>query len=103
MVSTVRFIHSWGGGGSKHIALIINISMNVLGELRIPDCLDDIYYLRECVCYSLEGRLIDLITISSYHNITSERETRLRKLFPMSDVPRPFCFHGKKVIYFLNF
>jgi len=76
--------------------------MNVVGEFQIPNCLDDIYYHRECVCYSLEGRLVDLITISSYHNMSSEREIRLKHLFPMVDVPRPFRFHGKKVIYFLG-
>ncbi|KDR22169.1 Cytosolic carboxypeptidase-like protein 5, partial [Zootermopsis nevadensis] len=69
------------------------------GEFQAPNCLDDVYYHRECVCYSLEGRLIDLITISSYHNMSSERETRLRHLFPMSDVPRPFRFYGKKVVF----
>lgn len=80
----------------------MKILMNVLGEFRIPNCLDDIYYHRECVCCSLEGRQVDLITISSFHNMSSERETRLKNLFPMSDVPRPFCFHGKKVIYFFE-
>ncbi|XP_023718952.1 cytosolic carboxypeptidase-like protein 5 isoform X1 [Cryptotermes secundus] len=72
---------------------------NPPGEFRIPNCLDDIYYHRECVCYSLEGRHVDLITISSFHNMSSERETRLKNLFPMSDVPRPFCFHRKKVVF----
>jgi hypothetical protein len=72
--------------------------MNVVGEFRKPNCLDDIYYHRECVCYSLEGRLVDLITVSSYHNMSLERETRLKHLFPVSEVPRPFRFYGKKVI-----
>lgn len=58
---------------------------------------DDIYYARECLCHSLEGRKVDLITISSYHNISSEREIRLQNLFPEDDVARPFRFVGKKV------
>uniref|UniRef100_A0A1B6BZZ5 Cytosolic carboxypeptidase-like protein 5 n=1 Tax=Clastoptera arizonana TaxID=38151 RepID=A0A1B6BZZ5_9HEMI len=61
--------------------------------------LDDIYYHREVVCYSLEGRRIDLLTISSHHNITSVREPRLAHLFPNSSVPRPFQFVEKKVIF----
>ncbi|XP_047098849.1 cytosolic carboxypeptidase-like protein 5 [Schistocerca piceifrons] len=61
--------------------------------------LDDIYYHRECVCYSLERRRIDLITISSYHNISLEREPRLRHLFPEINVPRPFKFLEKKVVF----
>ncbi|GJQ82574.1 hypothetical protein Trydic_g13026 [Trypoxylus dichotomus] len=60
---------------------------------------DDIYYVRECLCYSLEGRRIDLITISSYHNISAERESRLKDLFPEENKPRPFRFIGKKIIF----
>lgn len=61
---------------------------------------DDIYYMRECVCQSLEGRRVDLITISSYHNITAEREVRLKNLFPEQNKLRPFKFIGKKVSLF---
>ncbi|KAJ9589715.1 hypothetical protein L9F63_017087 [Diploptera punctata] len=68
-------------------------------EFRHPVSPDEIYYHRECVCYSLEGRMIDLITISSYHNISSEREPRLKNLFPMTDIPRPFRFMSKKVVF----
>jgi hypothetical protein len=85
-----------------HYFQCVQILMNVVGEFQTPNCLDDIYYHRECVCYSLEGRLVDLITISSYHNMSSEREIRLKHLFPMVDVPRPFRFLGKKVIYCLG-
>lgn len=60
---------------------------------------DDIYYYREVLCFSLDGRRVDLITISSYHNISTERETRLKNLFPEQHVPRPFRFIGKKVIF----
>lgn len=67
-----------------------------------PVCDDDIYYVRETVCRSLEGRATDLITISSFHGITKERETRLKNLF-MDNVPRPYKFVGKKVSnYFKN-
>lgn len=58
---------------------------------------DDIYYARECVCYTLEGRRVDLITITSYHNISAEREARLKNLFPNDNIARPFRFVGKKV------
>ncbi|CAG2062432.1 unnamed protein product [Timema podura] len=60
---------------------------------------DEIYFHRECVCYSLEGRRVDLLTISSHHNITHDRETRLRNLFPDVETLRPFRFHGKKVVF----
>lgn len=58
---------------------------------------DDIYYTRECICTSLEGRSIDLITITSYHGIANEREIRLKNLFKNKNCPRPFKFVGKKV------
>lgn len=62
---------------------------------------DDIYYTRECLCYSLEGRRVDLITVSSYHNISNEREVRLKNLFPIENTLRPFRFIGKKVYIYL--
>ncbi|KAB0802410.1 hypothetical protein PPYR_04596 [Photinus pyralis] len=60
---------------------------------------DDIYYVREAICFSLEGRRVELLTISSYHNISNEREARLKDLFPEKHVLRPFRFIGKKVIF----
>ncbi|KAK5650757.1 hypothetical protein RI129_001786 [Pyrocoelia pectoralis] len=60
---------------------------------------DDIYYAREAICFSLEGRRVELLTISSYHNISNEREVRLKDLFPEEHVLRPFRFIGKKVIF----
>lgn len=63
----------------------------------VPNSKDDIYYTREVVCNSLEGRRVDLITISSYHNVSTEREVRLKNLFPEDNIPRPYRFIGKKV------
>ncbi|XP_061711344.1 cytosolic carboxypeptidase-like protein 5 isoform X1 [Cydia pomonella] len=63
-----------------------------------PQAPDDIYYCRECVIYSLEGRRVDLLTISSHHGITAEREDRLKHLFP-ENKPRAFKFQNKKVIF----
>ncbi|XP_066993857.2 cytosolic carboxypeptidase-like protein 5 isoform X2 [Anabrus simplex] len=72
---------------------------NLEDEPRLSTSLDDIYYHRECVCHSLEGRRIDLITISSRHLMGTEREPRLKNLFPDPSTPRPFRFLGKKVIF----
>ncbi|XP_047983980.1 cytosolic carboxypeptidase-like protein 5 [Leguminivora glycinivorella] len=63
-----------------------------------PQAPDDIYYCRECVVYSLEGRRVDLLTITSHHGITAEREDRLKHLFP-ENKPRAFKFQNKKVIF----
>ncbi|XP_050343630.1 cytosolic carboxypeptidase-like protein 5 [Nymphalis io] len=63
-----------------------------------PQSPDDIYYCRECLIYSLEGRRVDLLTISSHHGITTEREDRLKNLFP-DNQERPFKFQNKKVIF----
>lgn len=68
-----------------------------------PVCDYDIYYVREKVCRSLEGRAIDLITISSFHGITMEREDRLKDLFLDDNHPRPYKFVGKKVSYSVQF
>lgn len=72
-----------------------NMDTNYLN--KEPACKDDIYYHRECLTYSLETRRVDLITISSYHDISGERETRLKNLFPEVHVPRSHRFVGKKV------
>ncbi|CAK1545938.1 unnamed protein product [Leptosia nina] len=66
--------------------------------LPSPQSLDDIYYYRECLIYSLEGRRVDLLTITSHHGITTEREQRLKNLFPENQ-ERPFKFQNKKVIF----
>ncbi|XP_072841714.2 cytosolic carboxypeptidase-like protein 5 isoform X3 [Pogona vitticeps] len=61
--------------------------------------LDAIYYHRELLCYSLDKLRVDLLTITSHHGIQEERETRLEKLFPEKDTPRPHCFVGKRVFF----
>ncbi|KAF4516919.1 hypothetical protein B566_EDAN008008, partial [Ephemera danica] len=58
-----------------------------------------IYYHRECVCWSLEQRRVDLLTVSSYHGICSETEPRLKHLFPETNVPRCCNFTGKKIVF----
>ncbi|XP_071449217.1 cytosolic carboxypeptidase-like protein 5 [Hetaerina americana] len=60
---------------------------------------DDIYYYRECVCNSLDGRNVDLITITSTWGISKERECRLKNLFPNTSIPRPHQFPNKQVIF----
>ena len=57
-----------------------------------------IYFHRELLCYSLEGRRVDLITVSSCDGITSEREDRIYRLFPDTATGRAHRFNGKKVI-----
>ena len=60
-------------------------------------CNHDIYYHREVLCYSLEGRRVDLITISSCDGMVDECESRLAGLFPDTSTPRAKKFSGKKV------
>ncbi|XP_011865121.1 PREDICTED: cytosolic carboxypeptidase-like protein 5 isoform X2 [Vollenhovia emeryi] len=60
---------------------------------------DDVYYHRECAIRSLEDRRLDLLTISSYHNISTEREDRLSNMFPEKSEERPYKFRDKKVIF----
>ncbi|KAG7213224.1 hypothetical protein KM043_002534 [Ampulex compressa] len=60
---------------------------------------EDVYYHRECAIKSLEGRRLDMLTISSFHNISAEREDRLMHMFPNEDEQRPFKFWNKKIIF----
>nr|XP_023023775.1 cytosolic carboxypeptidase-like protein 5 isoform X2 [Leptinotarsa decemlineata] len=74
--------------------MLMNIDSKYSDVKPVSD--EDIYYVRETVCRSLEGRRIDLITLSSFHGITKNREDKLRNLFP-ENKPRPYKFLGKKV------
>ncbi|XP_022089506.1 cytosolic carboxypeptidase-like protein 5 isoform X2 [Acanthaster planci] len=58
---------------------------------------NSIYYHRELLCYSLDRLRVDLMTITSCHGLTSEREPRLPKLFPDQSLPRAHKFRGKRV------
>ncbi|CAH1114197.1 unnamed protein product [Psylliodes chrysocephalus] len=77
--------------------MLMNIDAKYLNIHPISD--DDIYYVRETVTHSTDGKPIDLLTITSYHGASQDREVKLKNLFSKSIVPRPFKFPGKKVIF----
>lgn len=64
------------------------------GGIPIPP--HQVYYHRELLTLSPEGRRVELLTISSFDGIQSIREPKVEGLFP-SDEPRPFRFYGKPV------
>lgn len=63
------------------------------------DLYNEIYYYRELLTQSVEGRRIDLITITSYHGIQEAREERLPGLFPDKLRRRSHSFADKKFIF----
>lgn len=56
---------------------------------------------REVLFHSLEGREMELITLSSFKKITNQREPGFSEeaLLPNNKVPRPFLFKNKPVIF----
>lgn len=60
---------------------------------------DSIYYHRECAIKSLEDRRLDVITISSHHNITTEYEDNLNGLYPLKNERRSLKFNGKRIVF----
>ena len=70
------------------------VERRIAVNMEAPDA---IYYHRELLCYSLDHLRVDLITVSSHHDITVENEPRLPGLFPDEDTARPRMFTGKKV------
>lgn len=58
---------------------------------------DDIYYVRECACLTIDKRRVDLLTITSKYGMSNEREAKLKNLFIDEKVERPFKFPNKKV------
>ena len=59
--------------------------------------------VRELLCYTLEGRRVDLLTISSMKGIRQSREPRLSGLFPDPATPRAHSFEGKKASYCIDY
>ena len=59
-----------------------------------------IYFNRELVIQSLEGRRLDLVTISGMNNILKAKEPTLSNLFPDQDGSRrPHKFSNKKTVF----
>lgn len=64
----------------------------------------DLWWMcRELVCHSLEGRRVDLITVTSCEGISEEREPRLPYLFPQPAAQRCHIFRSKKVLMCILF
>ena len=62
----------------------------------------EVYIHREVLFHSVEGREVELLTLSSYKGITTEREDMIEGegLLPFSSKDdRPFKFEGKKTIF----
>lgn len=74
-------------------------SFGALTNMSTMDIENEIYYHRELLIKSVEGRRIDLLTITSFANIKSEREFRFYDLFPDATQPRCHKFNKKKVIF----
>lgn len=66
---------------------------------RLDEVKDDIYYYRELLINSYEGKRVDLITITSIQGIEDKREERLKNLFPDHSKPRCHTFKEKKIIF----
>lgn len=74
-------------------------SFPALKDMSTGDVENEIYYHREMLINSVEGRRIDLLTITSFSNIQSEREFRFNDLFPDAATPRCHTFKAKKIIF----
>lgn len=74
---------------TAYVGKLVRMSRNELES--------EIYYHRELLTYSVEGRRVDLLTVSSYHGIQLEREQRLVGLFPDIKTVRCNTFRNKQV------
>lgn len=72
-------------------------SIKVMENQSNVEIENDIYYRRELLINSMEGRRIDLMTITSFHNIQKEYEYKFPDLFPMPNTKRCHLFKNKKV------
>lgn len=74
-----------------------NENENKFSKTSPNDIYNDIYFHRELLIKSVEGRNVDLVTISSFHGIQSKTEDRLTNLFPDLNTRRSNVFKDKKV------
>lgn len=70
-----------------------------LANMSTGDLENEIYYHRELLINSVEGRRIDLMTITSFNHIQPDREFRFNDLFPNAAEPRCHTFKKKKIIF----
>ncbi|KAJ6641213.1 Cytosolic carboxypeptidase-like protein 5 [Pseudolycoriella hygida] len=68
-------------------------------KMSTSDIYNDIYFHRELLIKSVEGRNVDLLTISSFHGIQSKTEERLTNLFTDLNTRRCHVFKDKKIIF----
>lgn len=74
-----------------------NFIISKSSSMNLADCKEEIYFYRELLINSLQGRRVDFLTITSFHGITDEREPRLENLFPDLNHKRCHIFEKKKV------
>lgn len=72
-------------------------SISILESQSKAEIENDIYFHRELLINSIEGRRIDLLTITSFHNIQKEHEYRFSDMFPDQMTKRCKKFKNKKV------
>lgn len=84
---------------SNETNLIDNTKLlhNEYANLTKKELENEIYYHRELLIRSVEGRRIDLLTITSFGGIQEDREERIPNIFPDSKTLRCNVFKGKKV------
>lgn len=70
-----------------------------LENMSAGDIENEIYYHRELLINSVEGRRIDLLTITSFAHILPDHEFRFNDLFPDATTPRCRTFKVKKIIF----
>ncbi|XP_063684887.1 cytosolic carboxypeptidase-like protein 5 isoform X5 [Bolinopsis microptera] len=83
-------------------ARFINLPWNLPSWKRTEEFPKDaIYYHSTTLCHTLKNLKVQLLTISSPHGMTDERELPLQHLFPDGPSSLPRRFNGKKV-YFIS-
>mmetsp|Transcript_7385 Transcript_7385/g.7244 ORF Transcript_7385/g.7244 Transcript_7385/m.7244 type:complete len:528 (+) Transcript_7385:376-1959(+) len=75
-----------------------NDHLQLLEKLRLSAICQGIYFYKENIINSLEGRRCDLLTITSFTGMTEEREERIPLLFPEQSVERAQKFVGKPIV-----
>eukprot|EP00756_Hemistasia_phaeocysticola_P022584 Hpha_TRINITY_DN15843_c7_g8::TRINITY_DN15843_c7_g8_i1::g.187641::m.187641 len=76
------------------------LQQNITAWAQTAQTSAGLYFVRECMGHTMEGRRVDLLTITGQQGKSDEREAPIDATMPVPDpkTPRPYEFPGKKTI-----
>jgi len=91
-------VGSAAGGGGSPSGLVEAADLACAADGLPTKRPGGVYYMRELLVHSLEGRRVDLLTVTGTEGMLAEEEERIAGLFP-DGRPRPRRFENKQIFF----